>query len=166
MNKKHILAPLIALLFLVPLAGASSINRTLPLTVNPGETVKVRLDIAITAGETYYLLDETVPQGWIVTDPGSGDSSDPGHVKWAIIQNAASTTYTYEVRAPTEPGTYAFSGKYMFEGMKQEVTVGGQQAITVSAPVPTGFPGAEFMVVPAILIGALAISVVLVKSKH
>jgi len=116
---------------------ASSITRSLSSSsVNPEEMVTVTLEIKITEGETFYLIDDSVPSGWTVVSSDTGDFTDPGHVKWAVIQNAADVNYTYVAGAPKNPGTYSFSGKYMFERMKTEGSVAGQQPVDVLSPAP------------------------------
>ena len=143
---------LASLLLLIPAVDASSVDRTFAKTaVAPGETVTVTLGVAITGGETFYLIDDLVPSGWTVVSSDTGDFTDPGHVKWAVIQNAVNTSYTYHVRAPETAGRYAFSGKYMFERMTAEGQIGGQQDITVISaqpnnnnPPPSTGPGTDY----------------------
>jgi len=165
MEKKHITAPILTLLLILPMASASTITRTLPASASPGNLVSVTLDISITGGETYYIVDEMVPNGWTVADEGTGDSTDPGHVKWVVIQNARNTQYTYQARAPQTEGTYSFSGIYMFEGMKTEGTIGGQSSIAVAQASPFSSLG-SWVVVPIIMIAAVILSFVLLKSRR
>lgn len=155
-------------LFALPLAGASTITRSFSKdVVSPGETVSVTLGVAITAGEAYYLIDDKVPGGWVVTNPGpEGSSEDPGHVKWAVIQGAASTSYTYEVTAPQSEGTYSFSGKYMFEGMKAEGSIAGQQTITVGSRAGAQSLNYQAILVTLILVGAVVLSFAIYKIEY
>lgn len=157
MNTKVLLAAALILILAPSIAGASSVTRYLPESAYPGEKINVTLGVSVT-GESYYLIDEAVPSGWAII-PQAADT-EAGHVKWAVIQNAASTSYTYEVRAPQAEGTYTFSGKYMFEGMKLEGSIGGQQSITVRAD--------ESLLVLAVIIASIAISVALyiLKSRR
>ena len=154
---KLVLLAAMALLLAVPIAGASSITRSFSKDAYlPGEAVPVTLDVSITGGETYYLVDEMVPSGWVISEKGTGDTTDSGHLKWAIIQNAASTSYSYSAVAPESEGSYSFSGEYMFEGMMTKGTTGGSQVITVRAPLVK--PGYETLIVPIIILGSLLIS--------
>ena len=156
-------AAFLALVFLLPMASASTITRSFSKnTASPGETVSVRLDVAITAGESYYLIDEEVPSGWAIVNPDP--QTESGHVKWVVFQGAASTSYTYQVVAPQTGGTYAFSGKYMFEGMKAEGSVQGQDTIAVqSAASRFSYEG---VAAPAIIVAGLVISLVIYKSRY
>jgi len=163
MDSKFIPAVFVSLLLLLPLSSASVITRSLPQSALPGETVLVSLDVSITGGEAFYLLDEIVPAGWTITSPGSGDPIQPGHLKWVIIQNAADTRYTYEAKAPAAEGEYAFSGIYMFQGMTSEGNIQGDSRIRV---VSAFFkPGFDAMIAPLIILAALVISVVLYKAR-
>jgi hypothetical protein len=167
MKTKFVLAAFLTFVFVLPFASASGITRSFSKSsLYPGETVSVTLDVAVTGGETYYLIDDIVPSGWVVTNPGSaGSSEDPGHVKWAVIQGAASTSYTYEVMAPQTGGTYTFSGKYMFEGMKAEGSIGGQNTISVQSSAATKF-GYETIAAPAVVLAGVVISLVIFKSRY
>ena len=73
-------------------------------------------------GETYYAIDEVIPSGITVVNPGTGNASSAGHLKWSVIQNASSTSYSYIATANTA-GTYNFAGTYMAEGMTVEAAV-------------------------------------------
>jgi hypothetical protein len=163
MNSKFIPAVFVSLLLLLPLSSASVITRSLPQTALPGETVSVSLDVSITGGEAFYLLDEKAPAGWTITSPGSGDPIQPGHLKWVIIQNAANTRYTYEVKAPAAEGDNAFSGIYMFQGMAAEGAIQGDSSIRVVSALFK--PGFDAIVAPLIILAALLISVVLYKAR-
>jgi hypothetical protein len=164
METKFVLATFLALLFLVQLASASTITRSFSKsTVLPGETASVTLDVAVTGGETHYLIDDAVPQGWSIVNPEPGTQA--GHFKVAVIQGAVSTSYTYEVTAPQSEGTYAFSGTYMFEGMSAEGPIGGQSTITVGAAAASKF-GYEAAVVPAVIAAGAIISLALYKAKY
>jgi len=163
METKFVAAAFLALLFLMPLASASTITRSFSkASAYPGETISVTIDVAVTGGETYYILDETVPAGWAIVNPDP--ETEAGHMKWAVIQGAASTSYTYQIIAPQSEGSYTFSGKYMFEGMKTEGSVGGQNMITVqSAALPK--PGFESLIAPVIIAGGVIISLAFYRSR-
>jgi len=164
MKKELFPAVFLLLLFLIPLASASGVTRSFSKSpVPPAETVTVTLDVAVTGGETYYLIDEAVPQGWTIINPDP--ATQAGHFKVAVIQGAKSTSYTYEVKAPALDGTYTFSGTYMFEGMKSQGSIGGQKEITAGSGSQTAKPGYEILIAPVAIIGALAISFALYKSK-
>jgi hypothetical protein len=162
METKFVLAAFLALAFLMPLASASTITRSFSKSsVLPGETISVTLDVAVTGGESYYLIDEKVPSGWTIVNPDP--QTEAGHVKWVVIQGATSTSYTYEAMSPQTEGTYAFSGKYMFEGMKTEGSIGGQDTITIQSGSKFGY---ESVAVPAIVVAGVIISLAIYKSKY
>jgi len=164
MKKELFPATFLLLLFLIPLASASGVTRSFSKSpVSTGETVTVTLGVSVTGAETYYLIDEAVPQGWTIINPDP--ATQAGHFKVAVIQGAKSTSYTYEVKAPALEGTYTFSGTYMFEGMKSQDPIGGQQEITAGTGSQTAKPGYEILTAPVIIIGAVAISFAFYKSK-
>ncbi|MEM7815753.1 MAG: hypothetical protein QXN71_01390 [Candidatus Aenigmatarchaeota archaeon] len=159
MKAKKLSLALILVAFLLPIVSASTVTRTLPDSVKPGETISVSLDIAITGGESYYLVDEKVPDGWTIVS-GAEEGTEPGHIKLAVIQNAVSKKHTYQVTAPKTEGTYVFSGKYMFEGMTEEGVIGGQNTIVVMSA-----PATEIIILPVVIIGALALSFAIYKAR-
>jgi hypothetical protein len=165
MKANFVAAAFLVLVFLMPLVSASTVTRSFSNnSVLPGETVSVMLDVAVTGGETYYLIDESVPQSWIILNPDP--ETEPGHVKWAVFQGTSSTSYTYEAKSPQSGGTYEFSGKYMFEGMDAEGSIAGQNTVKVQAAtaVPTK-PGFEAAIAPVIVVGAVIISLALYRSR-
>lgn len=150
-----------ALLFIVPLASAASVTRTLsPSTVSPGGTVTVTLTVDVAGSKEFYAIDDLYPQGWEVTDAGVGSIQHTGHWKHVIISDAVNTQYTYTLRAPTEEGTYSFAGgEYIFGGMEDTVQIAGQDTITV-APQQAGV---EVLVIAVIIVIAVVAFLVMKK---
>lgn len=164
MKAKFATATLLLLVLLVPLASASTVTRSLSKNaVSPGETIAVTLDVAVTGGESYYLIDDAVPQGWAIVNPDP--QTQAGHFKVAVIQGAASTSYSYEATAPQTAGSYAFSGTYIFQGTNTETPIGGQGAITVQSSESPKF-GFDSVTVPAIIAGAAIISLALYITRY
>ena len=92
----------------------------------------ISLTVDINEGETYYAIDEHVPSGWVISDPGTGDTSQPGHIKWVILMSAVDTIYTYNVTVPCDAlGIYSFGGIYMFENDTSEQTILGETDVDV-----------------------------------
>ncbi len=115
---------------------ASSVSRSFSAaTVEVGSEVTVTLTVNIDGGETYYAIDETIPAGWTViyADNEPDSTQQTGHIKWVVIENAASTTYTYTVTAPGTAETATFSGVYMFEEMASETQIAGENQVTVTS---------------------------------
>ena len=101
------------------LADTSNISRTFNQSiVNGGGNIKVTISVVIIPGN-YYLIDEIIPDGFSVIDSGGGNSSQAGHIKWAVLSNAVSINYTYMIKAPSPDTitTYSFSGVYIIQGM-------------------------------------------------
>ena len=124
---------LVLALLSISVAEASSVYRTFSKTVAlPNENIIVNLTVSITGGETFYAIDESYPSGWTLMST-TGDTNQSGHIKWAVIQGAASTNHSYMIRTPSQGGTYGFSGLYLFEGMVNEASVSGQTQVTVQS---------------------------------
>ena len=163
MNSKFVAATFLAILFLMPLADASTVTRYFVKdSASPGETIAVTLEVEITGGETYYIIDDSVPQGWTIINPDP--ETKTGHFKVVVIQGAENRPHGYLVNAPDVEGTYAFSGTYMFEGMSAEGSIGGQDTIEVRAATQ---PALDYhaVVVLAIIGISAAISLVLYTKK-
>lgn len=115
-----------------PFAGPSGISRTIASpTENAGENVTIRIDVRLSGGERFYLFYEVPPTQFLIVDKGSIAMDPDDHLNKAVIQNAADTSYTYVLSAPTSPGTYGFSGYYQIEGMDNPVNISGPSTIGV-----------------------------------
>ncbi|MBN1941622.1 MAG: hypothetical protein JW772_05600 [Candidatus Diapherotrites archaeon] len=126
---------LIFLFFLlcISFASAGSVARTLSTnSIATGGDVTVTLTVTV-SGETYYAIDETIPNGWTIKNSGTGATDEAGHLKWVVIQSAANTAYNYVITAPSTQGTATITGTYMFEGDTTEQTITGASTITVVA---------------------------------
>ncbi|MCJ7816955.1 MAG: Ig-like domain-containing protein, partial [Candidatus Aenigmarchaeota archaeon] len=101
---------------------------------SPLENINVNLTVSITVPQdTYYAIDESYPSGWTLIS-ASGDTNQSGHIKWVIIQGGVNTNHTYVIRAPASPGTYTFSGVYMFNTTyPNELAISGPNQVTVSS---------------------------------
>ncbi len=108
------------LLLLLATAGAASaeepnVCRTLPDTAIPGETITVILDITDdgTADKTGIL--DTVPAGWVVSNPSwVGSIANTNSVFWFSPNAPDITQLTYNVTIPVNatPGPYTFVGEF------------------------------------------------------
>jgi len=118
-------------------ATVSSATRTISnLTPAPGEQLTVSLALDVVAPDTYYAIDETVPTGWVISNPGTGATSQADHLKWVVTGPATSTVYQYIVTVPaTATGTGAFSGQVGFgsgPGTDVVSTILGDTSVTVT----------------------------------
>jgi len=144
LKERFLLVSAVLLLFCAS-AFAVTITRGLSsTTVAPGADLTVTLTVGVSEGETYYTVDELVPTGWTIKDSGTATTEHSGHLKWLVIQNAADTSYTYTLTAPSTPGQTTISGKVGFKAINGEEDIGGQTSVTVSAgsePGPGPAPG-------------------------
>ena len=133
-NMKTLYSCILAILFLLPIASAASVSRTVsPPAIAPGGTVTVTLSVDVSGAPDYYAIDEMFPSGWTVIDKGEGSIEHSGHWKYVVIENAQNTQLSYTLRAPQQEGTYQFTGEYMFGGMQEEVAITGQSTVAVSS---------------------------------
>jgi hypothetical protein len=135
MNLKHMGILALAVLAVAMVAGctsASTVTRTIsPGTVAPGGTVTVTLNVDVN-NERFYIIEEIPPAGWEVVDSGIFIVDPQGHLKWVQLQNAADTTYTFTMKAPSVAGSYEFTGIYQMDGMDNSVRISGPSTATVS----------------------------------
>jgi hypothetical protein len=120
-------------------ASPGSMSRTIsPGVVQPGGIVTVTLTVDVVSGERYYIIDETPPAELTIEDIGElvRDASD--HLKMVQLQDAADKTYTYTMKAPSEEGTYTFSGIYQVDGMDTPGEIAGASTVTVSSAPAMG----------------------------
>jgi hypothetical protein len=109
--------------------------------------IPVSLQVTVN-GATWYMVDEVIPSGLTVTDTGGADTSQPGHLKWVVLQDASNTTITYKVKGSA--GAYNFGGEFQIEGMANPAQIDCDTQLTV-AEVPEGIllqPGWNFVSVP------------------
>jgi hypothetical protein len=148
MKKKktnYILMQLIALAFLALIFGisfvsASSITRSFS-SLNPDacSTINVSINVDVTEGDTYYIIDEIFPSNWTILNSGTGNTLQAGHIKWSVLSGAIDTQYNYSITAPCSLGTHFFSGEYGFnDGIIHQIS--GQTSVVTSdniAPIIT-----------------------------
>ncbi len=147
--KKIGVALLVVLLALSTTAAAQDVTRAIdPDTVEPGGTVTVTL--TSTAAAIGVQIIETIPDGFThVSHDSSGANavqfSQSGNTLTFTVTDIAADgfTLTYTLQAPSDEGTYTFSGTY--EPMGGTVAdVGGETTVQVAAagaePEPTPTP--------------------------
>jgi hypothetical protein len=95
-------------------------------TIQVGESINVKLHVNLMEGQTYYLIDEAIPNEFEVI----GEKDSKNHIKIAVIQDAKSTVYEYTIK-PTKSGEYIFDGDYVFEGMNPPIKITGDNKLIV-----------------------------------
>ena len=113
------------------------------------ESVQVNLDFDVTlnvniVNEDFYAIDEVIPSGFTVADPGTGTESTIGeetHIRWVVSSGAESTSHQYTLNAPGEVGVRNYAGsEYLLEGMDNPAPIGGDTQINMQGGCT---PGAE-----------------------
>jgi len=142
MNKKTILIT-VAIILILGGAYAGSLTRSFSQNiVEQGQSITVSLTLVIDESvEKYLAIEETVPSGWVISDPGTGDIDPQGILKWVDIENVpdghpgpADTTYNYTVTTPNSTGTHVFSGIFQIQDMGAPANIAGQTSVTVIVP--------------------------------
>ena len=123
------LAILLLTIGIVSAYSGSTVTRTLPTTASL-EPFKVTLDVDINEGETYYAIDERVPDGWEILSASDDGFIKGNSIKWCLIQGAVDVTYEYEVVAETGLGLYEW-GIFMFEGDEERRYIEGDSKVLV-----------------------------------
>lgn len=84
-------------------------------TPNQCSELIVFLEVDVEDYETFYAIDEVIPSGWEIVNPGSGDTSEEGHIKWFVLEDAVDTTYQYVLRVPCDAEGFLLpEGDFMF----------------------------------------------------
>ncbi|MBI4050957.1 MAG: DUF5011 domain-containing protein, partial [Elusimicrobia bacterium] len=112
---------------------ASSVTRSFStLTPDSCSDLTVRLSVDVVPGDTFYIIDEILPAGWVISNAGSGNTQELGHIKWAVLAGAVSTVNEYTVSVPcTASGPAIFSGEYGFNAGLSPIK--GQTNVDVKA---------------------------------
>jgi len=115
------------------LLDGSRVYRTFSSTeVGINTVVTVTLNVVINGAHTFYAIEEDIPSGWTVVNDGGGSTGQTNSLKWVVIESATTSTYTYTVRAPAQPGSATFSGDYFIEHMDDISPTEGSMDITVT----------------------------------
>jgi hypothetical protein len=125
--------------------GPSTVTRVItPATVNGGETITITLTLSVLNDETFYAMEEYVPQGFVVQEPiPGGGVFDAGTntIRWYYLDvsnpetpiPASESPKTYTVTAPGSTGQYEFSGIFEFEDDPASAAIAGDIDVTVGS---------------------------------
>jgi hypothetical protein len=101
-------------LSMVSAASAHNVCRELPVSAIPGETITVELNMILDDADK-TVIEDSAPEGWIVSNPSDGSIKDANTVNWIDTEAKPSVTqFTYDVTIPgsAAPGTYDFVGVF------------------------------------------------------
>jgi len=99
-------------------------------TINMGDELIVTLSVEILNSETFYMIEDQIPSGFEILDPGTGNITSPGYIKWVEYENCQSNNYNYTLNA-TQNGSFIFQGDYAIEGFSDITTTSGETTIVV-----------------------------------
>jgi len=141
-NAKFLFGTLFFIIVFASLASAistSTVTRGFSTaTPAPGSSLVVTLGIAVNAPDTFYLIDETIPTGWVIANAGTGDTTQANHLKWIVLSGAANTSYQYTLTVPAAAsGQYNFSGTYGFDDMVTHNILGSTSVNVAAVQTPT-----------------------------
>jgi len=102
--------------------------RTLPSLYAAGTAITVT--ISVSASETGYTVEETLPEGWTASDISSGGTTGGGLVRFLIpTAGGQAKSLTYKATPPADAeGKKEFSGEISYDGNK-ETTITGDSII-------------------------------------
>jgi len=136
---KKIILPLIFFLLTLQIALAGTVTRSFSAsTILPGSSLTVSLVVNVdeVANEQLYSIEEKVPTGFTITDPGTGSYSG-NTIRW-FISTAVDITHTYTVSAPATEGAYEFYGTYMFGDDPSTSVILGSTTVNVGPECTEG----------------------------
>ncbi len=143
-------------------APSGTVARDLPASCAPAATVLVALTVTPETGVEVQAVEEVVPEGWtVVSVSATGNTNNPGTVRWGPFLDAAARSLSYTLRAPAAAGTAVFSGHGAFDATTS-TTTGGTNIRVLAAPsgeatrtLPTNFiPGTRFTVTIQVVPGS------------
>jgi hypothetical protein len=111
-------------------ASLGSASRELPTNYQPELPVAVTISVIPPAGAFSSAVEETPPEGWLVSEISNGGSFDAvnNKVKWVFL-DGETRTLTYQATPPSgETGIQEFSGVASFDGMN--APIGGSSSIS------------------------------------
>jgi hypothetical protein len=100
----------------------------------PGVPLDVKINVTPPAGTSTYVVEETVPLDWQVSNISDGGFFDEVNrkIKWGLFFDANTRALTYQLTAPVSAhGVIKFDGVVSFDGMDVSV-VGGLQTVAAS----------------------------------
>lgn len=169
MNQKNtICTGLLMTLFLVVLisnvsANPGLITRTVtPSVVAPGSEVVVTLDVDVSSGERFYIIDEAPPAGWTIVDKGSLVQDSEGHLKFVKLQNAVDKTFQYTLKAPETEGEFQFGGIYQIDKMDAPAEMSGDMKVTAQKAL--GFQ-TTYLIIGVLIVAIIAVILYLKKTQ-
>jgi len=104
------------------------VTRDLPDKIALGATATVTLHIKPGPQDTYYIIEEAVPDVFEVTDR---QVDKKNRVKIVELQNSQELDLTYMIKAPMTPGAYDISGQYAMDHMEKAGPIMGDSVIMV-----------------------------------
>lgn len=129
----------------VPIGGASNlliappsqgvVVRAVPGYFQPGVAFIVTNHVSPDAGVGFFIVAETLPEGWGVTGISHGgfQQSAPNRVSWGPFSDDLARELTYTLLPPTNAsGTLLFSGQAFFDAT--EVTIVGAASLAANSP--------------------------------
>lgn len=167
-HKNAICTSLLTTIFLAVLvqnvsASPGLITRTVsPDVIAPGGELVVTLDIDVSSGERFYIIDEAPPTGWTIVDKGSLVQDSEGHLKFVKLQNAADKTFQYTLKAPESEGEYQFGGIYQIDKMDAPAEMSGDEKVTVQKALEFQM---TYVIIGVLIVAILAVILYLKKTQ-
>lgn len=97
--------------------------------------IDINLIVKVAAGDRVYSIEEVLPSGTTLVNAGDGSnftSAGIQKIRWIEYNNVTNTVKNYKVKF-SSPGTYTFSGTYVFNN-ESEYSIFGATQIIITSP--------------------------------
>ncbi len=139
----------------------ADVCRNLPSNAQEDTTISVDLVITLDGANT-YLIEDSVPSGWEITNAPDGSiSGDKSTVTYSALGNGVDTTVTYDVAIPsgTSSGSYCFDGQFGIGAGSMGPLECGDTCVEIGPPCPCDFcfelePGWNMVSIPKTIEGS------------
>jgi hypothetical protein len=123
---------IVLLLPLMSFISAGEISRFFSSdNISVGDSITVSLDITTNSSDLVYSIREKIPQGFIVTDAGTGTYLEDLHeIRWFQLGNPVDVVRQYSVQS-INAGTFVFDGYYVFNAELILRQIGGETTVNV-----------------------------------
>ncbi len=124
---------LLAIVFGSLVVSAASIERVLPNNVSIGD--KITIELILNISEDYFIIEETVPSGFIISNVSNNGGVVGSTVRWLELSIGNLSKLSYDVITEDSEGTYDFSGRAIIgSGVDQSnLTVGGANYLFIES---------------------------------
>lgn len=150
-----ILAFMLSLPFSISLEESSFVSRSFSNKfIGIGDEIEVRIQLKTASGSnvSLYVIQEIVPDGWLITSENSDERLNNTLI-WKFSGNfTPSKTFSYRAK-PLKEGVYSFNGIYFLAGNEFLQSIEGDQIVVANIPGKICPPSSKTAISPTLLYG-------------